>query len=111
MAVTAMRKTTKMKEEKRKAAEAILKSASVDCICDLVNTAEKAKVKKEVEEILETGGFYVKYCWLSSSQASATEDPNEVVLGGESHVDKVLGTVWLPEKDTFTFKMKIELAK
>ena len=110
MAVTAMRKIAKMKEEKPKAAEAILKSASVDCICDLVNNAEKAKVKKEVEEILETGGFHVKY-WLSSSQASATEDPNEVTLGGESHVEKVLGTVWLPEKDTFTFKMKIELAK
>ena len=39
------------------------------------------------------------------------ENPNEVILGGESHVEKVLGTVWLPEKDTFTFKMKIELAK
>ena len=110
MAVTAMRKIAKMKEEKPKAAEAILKSASVDCICDLVNNAEKAKVKKEVEEILETGGFHVKY-WLSSSQASATEDPDEVGLGGESHVEEVLGTVWLPEKDTFTFKMKIELAK
>ena len=112
MAITAMRKTAKMKEEEKpKAAEAILKNAYVDDICDSVKNAEEAKVlTKEVDEILETGGFHVKQ-WISSSQANATEEPNEVVLGSQSHVGKVLGTVWLPEKDTFTFKIKIELAK
>ena len=44
-------------------------------------------------------------------QANATEERNEVVLGGQSHVEKGLGTVRLPEKDTFTFKIKIELVK
>ena len=112
MAITAMRKTAKMKEEEKpKAAETILKNAYVDDICDSVKNAEEAKVlTKEVDEILETGGFHVKQ-WISSSQAYATGEPNEVVLGGQSHVEKVLGTVWLPEKDTFTFKIKIELAK
>lgn len=47
----------------------------------------------------------------SGYPARKQEEPNEVVLGGQSHVEKVVGTVWLPEKDTFTFKIKIELAK
>ena len=112
MAITAMRKTAKMKEEEKlKAAKAILKNACVDDICDSVKNVEEAKVlTKEVDKILKTGGFHVKQ-WISSSQVNATEEPNEVVLGDQSHVEKFLGTVWLPERDTFTFKIKIELAK
>ena len=112
MAITAMRKTAKMKEEgKPKVAETILKNAYIDDICDSVKNVEEAKVlTKEVYVILETGGFHVKQ-WISSSQANATEESNEVVLGGQSHAEKVVGTVWPPEKDTFTFKIKIELAK
>ena len=33
------------------------------------------------------------------------------MLGGQSHLEKVLGTVWLPQEDLFTFKIKIGLAK
>jgi len=33
------------------------------------------------------------------------------VLGGQSHVENVLGTVWLPQEDLFAFKIKIGLAK
>ena len=111
MAITAMRKTAKIKEEKPRAAEAILKNAYVDDICDSVkNTKEAKALMADVDEVLESGGFHVKQ-WTSSAQTSATEGPNEVVLGGQSHVEKVLGTVWLPEIDTFTFKIKIELAK
>ena len=87
--ITAMRKTAKMKEEeKQKAVQAILNNAYVDDICDSVKNTEEAKVlTKEVEDILETGGFHVKQ-WISSSQANASEEPNEVVLGGQSHVEK-----------------------
>ena len=112
MAITAMRKTAKMKEEEKpRGAEAILKNAYVDDICDSVKNAKEAKaLTADVDEVLEPGGFHVKQ-WTSSAQTNATEEPNEVVLGGQSHVEKVLGTVWLPEKDTFTFKIKVELAK
>ena len=88
--ITAMRKTAKMKEEeeKQKAVQAILNNAYVDDICDSVKNTEEAKVlTKEVEDILETGGFHVKQ-WISSSQSNASEEPNEVVLGGQSHVEK-----------------------
>ena len=102
MAITAMRKTAKMKEEEKlKAAEAILKNAYLDDICDSVKNAEEAReLTKEVDKILETGGFHVKQ-WISSSQANATEQPNEVVLGHQSHVENILGTAWLPEKRYF----------
>lgn len=74
MAITGMRKTAKMKEEEKpKAAETILKNAYVDDICDSVKNTEETKVsKKEVDEILETGGFHVKQ-WISSSQARRTK--------------------------------------
>lgn len=38
-------------------------------------------------------------------------NPSEVTIGGESLVEKVLGTVWLPQEDMFTFTIKLELAK
>lgn len=74
MAITGMRKTAKMKEEEKpKAAETILKNAYVDDICDSVKNTEETKVlKKEVDEILETGGFHVQQ-WISSSQARRTK--------------------------------------
>ena len=93
------------------AAKPILKNPHLDDVCDSVKNVEEANVwTQEVEEILETGGFQVKR-GISSVQANATEEPNEVGFGGQSNVEKVLGTVWLPEKATFTFKIKIELVK
>ena len=56
MAITAMGKTAKMKEEeKEKATKAILKKTYVEDIWDSVKSAEEAKVlTKEVAEILES---------------------------------------------------------
>ena len=94
MAITAMRKTAKMKdEEKPRAAEAILKHACVDDICDSVNDEHEARtLMSDVDDVLEAGGFHVNQ-WISSVQTGAEEDQGEVVLGGQSHVKKVLGTV------------------
>jgi len=60
MAITAMRKTAKMKEEEKpRAAEAILKNAYVDDICDSVNNEHEANVLMPgVEDVLEAGGFH-----------------------------------------------------
>ena len=62
MATTAMRKTAKMKEEEKpRAAEAILKNAYVDDICDSVNNEHEANVLiSDVDDVLEAGGFHVK---------------------------------------------------
>ena len=110
MAITAMRKTAKMKQdEKPEAAEAIIKNAYVDDICDSVANANEAKkLTTDIDEVLGAGGFQVKK-WLSNAQISPPESPEEVILGGESHSEKVLGTVWLPKTDQLSLKVKMEL--
>ena len=62
MAITAMRKTAKVKEEEKpRAAEAILKNAYVDDICDSVNNEQEANVlMSDIDDVLEAGGFHVK---------------------------------------------------
>ena len=111
MAITAMRKTAKLKQDdKPKAAEAIINNAYVDDIRDSVNHENEAKsLISEVDELLGAGRFQVKK-WTSNAALNYKESSEVVVLGGESHTEKVLGTVWLPKEDKFSFKIKIELA-
>ena len=111
MAITAMHKTAKLKQDvKPKAAEAIINNAYVDDICDSAGNANDAKTLiSDVDEVLGAGGFKVKK-WISNAALDSKERPEEVVLGGESHTEKVLGTVWLPKEDKFSFKIKIDLA-
>ena len=113
MAITAMRKTANMNAEaKPKAAESISKNAYVDDICDSVCSQHEAKaLVSDIDEVLGSGGFQVKK-WVSNGQIDAEEDaeedPGEVILVGESHTEKVLGTVWLPKEDKFSFRIKME---
>ena len=111
MAITAMRKTANMnRETSPRAAESITKNAYVDDICDSVKTIEEAKeLTEDVDKVLATGGFHVKK-WISNAANSYDVDPEEVVLGGETETEKVLGTVWLPKDDKFSFKIKINFA-
>ena len=111
MAITAMRKTAKLEQDvKPKAAEAIINNAYVDDICDSTPSASEAKTLiSDVDEVLAAGGFQVKK-WISNVTLNSNEGPKEVALGGESHTEKVLGTVWLPQEDKFSSKIKIELA-
>ena len=86
-----------------------MKTAYVDHICDSVNVEHEAKVlMSDEDDVLEAGSFHVKQ-WISSRQTG--ENQGEVVFRGQNHVEKVLGTVWLPQEDLFTFKIKIGLAK
>ncbi|KAL9964667.1 hypothetical protein ACROYT_G028342 [Oculina patagonica] len=93
MAITAMRKTAKLKQEdKPKAAEAIINSAYVDDICDSANNENEAKsLISDVDEVLGAGGFQVKK-WTSNAALNHKESSEAVVLGGELHTEKVLGT-------------------
>ena len=111
MAITEMWKAANMKkEEKPRAAEAILKNSYVDDICDSVNIQVAKALMSDIHGVLNVGGFHVKL-WISSAQSHVKENPSEVTIGGESLVEKVLGTVWLPQEDMFTFTIKLELAK
>ena len=112
MAITAMRKTAKlMQDVKPKAAKTIINNAYVDDICDsAVNAYEAKTLTSDVDQVLATGGFQVKKR-TSNVALDSKESSEEVVLGGETHAEKVLGTVWLPKEDKFSFKIKIELAR
>ena len=89
-----MRKTAEInKATKAKAAESIIKNAYVDDICDSVgNTKEAKDLISDIDDVLATGVFRVKK-WVSNVPINGDEDPGEVVLGGETHAEKVLGTV------------------
>lgn len=110
MATTAMRKTASLKEDvKPRAAEAIVKNAYVDDICDSVCTVEEAKdLTSDINEVLESGGFHIKK-WVSNAPIDSDETSAEQKLvGNKDDAEKVLGTVWSPSDDKFSFKIKTE---
>ena len=109
MAITAMQKTAKLNQDaKPKAAKAVLNNAYVDDICDSAVDPNEAKMLiADIDEVLATGGFQVKKR-TSNVTLDSKEYSEEIVLGGETHTEKALGTVWLPKEDKFSFKIRIE---
>ncbi|XP_068697211.1 uncharacterized protein [Montipora foliosa] len=91
MAITAMRKTAKLNQDaKPKAAKAILNNAYVDDMCDSAVDPNEAKTLiADIDEVLATGGFQVKK-WTSNVTLDSKENSEEIVLGGETHTEKVL---------------------
>ena len=106
MAITALRKTADMNQEsKPKAAEAINKNAYVDDICDSVcSTEEASTLTADIDEVLDSGGFHVKK-WITNGEIN-DENSNEIVIGNKDEAEKVLGAVWNPDEDQFSFKFK-----
>ncbi|XP_068674500.1 uncharacterized protein [Montipora foliosa] len=109
MAITAMQKTAKLNQDaKPKAAKAVLNNTYVDDICDSAVDPNEAKMLiADIDEVLATGGFQVKKR-TSNVTLDSKEYSEEIVLGGETHTEKALGTVWLPKEDKFSFKIRIE---
>ena len=109
MATVAMRKTAEIQEEsKPKAVEAIKKNTYMDDVCDSQPTLEEAKeLISDVDEVLDAGGFRIKE-WISNVALTDQKSRDEVVLGkpNENDVQKVLGTVWHPNDDQFSFAVK-----
>ena len=106
MAITALRKTADVNQEsKPKAAEAINKNAYVDDICDSVcSTEEASTLTADIDEVLDSGGFHVKK-WITNGEIN-DENSNEIVIGNKDEAEKVLGAVWSPDEDQFSFKVK-----
>ena len=64
----------------------------MDDICDLAVDPNEAKTLiADIDEVLTTGGFQVKK-WTSNVTLDSKEYSEEIVLGGETHTEKVLGT-------------------
>lgn len=113
MATVAMRKSAEFKEEsKPEAAEAIKKNTYMDDMCDSQASKGKARtLTSDIDEVLDAGGFRVKE-WISNIPLKVKESPGEVVLGEDqdNNMQKVLGTVWHPKEDQFSFKVKVDFA-
>jgi hypothetical protein len=110
MAIVAMRKTAELKEDvKPEAANSIKKNTYMDDICDSQNTVQAAKyLTRDIDEVLDAGGFHVKG-WVSNAVLNDEGRQGEVVLGQDplNDTQKVLGTVWNPQQDKFSFKVKL----
>ena len=113
MAQIALKRTAEdAKEDFTTAAQAIKDNTYMDDICDSVKTKEEALLlTKDIDSVLETGGFKVKG-WVSNDTLTPEipkEEPKETMfLQGES-MEKVLGVVWDSRTDTLTFKVASDL--
>ena len=105
MAQTALRKTAKeAKETFPAAAKVIEDNTYMDDICDSVPTVKEAKkLTTDLDNVLETGGFQVKG-WVSN-RIEETENRQQEVSPKGITVEKVLGVVWISERDTLSFKV------
>ena len=113
MAMLALQKTAKMqKSQYPYAAKAIIENSYMDDILDSVDNHELAlQVIKEMETILQEGGFKIKE-WITSNNGE-----NEAVYSNEKEIiqpafskeddnkhQRVLGMNWNPDTDIFTYK-------
>lgn len=87
-------------------AYAILRNMYVDDFLKSVETYEQAKrVIKEVDKILEKGGFAMK-SWLISGDTSKMTTEMEDINFVDSNSEKVLGMSWSPKVDILKFNVK-----
>ena len=107
MAIVALQKIAKLKEEDEpKAAETIIKNTYMDDICDSVNSvAEADKLMSAIDNVLDIGGFKVKG-WISN--ATKENSSKEVTIGLDEEAEKVLGVIWKPKEDKFSYKVKVD---
>ncbi len=116
MAQIALQKTAQESQQSHpEAAKAIVANSYMDDICDSVNTVEDARIKQtnDIDTVLQKGGFKGKG-WASNKvlkEQSQSKEANEMrVFQGEAE-EKLLGSVWNTETDTFSFNVKADLLK
>ena len=110
IATVAMRKTAELsKDSYPQAASTIITNSYMDDIVDSVHSDAQAKqLTKEIETVLDKGGFKIKG-WFYSNDKTANEmalEPNQQTPSTE----KVLGVIWSTDKDQFRFKVKLDFA-
>lgn len=49
--------------------------------------------------------------WVSNANLADDSSSEEVVLSSEAETERVLGTVWLPEDNMLTFKIKMVISR
>ena len=98
-----MRKTAEFGQNEFPEATKIIKENSyMDDIIDSINDKANAlKVTKQIEDILDKGGFKMKE-WIYSRDSITSDE--EIM---PTPTEKVLGITWSPSDDEFHFKVKL----
>ncbi|XP_066029071.1 uncharacterized protein [Pocillopora verrucosa] len=111
IATVALRKTAEMSKDRYpEATEIILTNTYMDDIIESVDTESKAKqLTDDIENLLEQGGFKLKE-WIYSGIQSNKND-EQVVIESHTTTERVLGVVWTPRTDEFTFKVQMTLSQ
>ncbi|XP_071519109.1 uncharacterized protein [Panulirus ornatus] len=101
IAITAFHKTAEMfKDKYPETADMIINNSYVDDILHSCESAEETLERmKTTEEFLKRGGFQTKQ-WVMSGSHDMTEVPKIIA----TEVGKVLGMIWEPKKDQFSYK-------
>ena len=101
IAMMVLRKTAQMNLEYPLATKMVIEDSYVDDVLESFDNAEIAVERmRQVEEVLETGGFEMKQ-WVMFGNNRCL---NEKMLN--TNHEKVLGSDWKPKEDRFSFKIK-----
>ncbi|XP_071136608.1 uncharacterized protein [Mytilus edulis] len=108
MATVALGMTAEMsKDIYPEAAEMILRNSYVDDIINSVDNNDQArKVMEDTEKLLAKGGFTIKH-WIVTGKQS--DQWNGLHISNEPK-EKILGMIWQPRDDMFTFQAKINFS-
>ncbi|XP_068247848.1 uncharacterized protein [Palaemon carinicauda] len=105
IAITALKKTASIKENEFPEIKNIIdRNTYVDDIifsCEDVNKAKK--LMGNMNLVLNEGGFKIKH-WIMSNNETL-DNELKLLYSGE---EKVLGVHWIPRKDIFFFKIKVD---
>ncbi|XP_062714812.1 uncharacterized protein LOC109426713 [Aedes albopictus] len=97
-----------------RASEAIIKAHYVDDYLDSVDTVEEAvQLVNEVKYVHALGGFEIRNFSSNSSAVlqslgETERSPKSLDLEGSVYVERVLGMVWKPAEDLFSFDVTVK---
>lgn len=108
MAQLALRMTAEEAEPRYPQAAHVLKeSVYMDDICYSVRDVNEAKqLTKEIDEVLDEGGFKVKGWTSNETMRGESKNEGETRILEAALEDKVLGIAWDNQQDLFTYKVK-----
>lgn len=105
IAIIALRKTAELLEDDYpKVADVVKNSSYVDDILTSETSIEDAcRLAQDIDHVLGNGGFTVKH-WIISGNHDKMADGIKLL---NTETEKVLGMIWSPQDDVFTFKVQL----
>ena len=109
IAQIALKQTAEEGETKYPKAAFVLKeNVYMDDICTSVKTVEEAsRLTKEIDVLLSNGGFKVKEWWSNKHLDNNVDYTQDGKLLEAQVEGKVLGVLWNPKTDCFTYRVKL----